>query len=692
MATSEQVGKTAVHGKTGNADRAYRTDIDGIRSLAILSVVLFHAGIPGLSGGFTGVDVFFVLSGYLIGGHIFSELQSGRFSYLRFYQRRAKRILPAFYAVLAFILISAFFLFTPLNIYHTVRSSFWATLSVSNIAFWQQTNYFAPGAEMNPLLMTWSLGVEEQFYIIIPLLMVLLARVQRKWVLPSILAVCVGSFLYAVFSLAKYPSAAFYLLPSRAWELGVGVALAVVELERARYARRGVAAETAGLAGLIAIVLPFALYSRTTPFPGAAALPSVLGTALLLAVPQSWVSRRILSLPPLVYIGRISYSWYLWHWPVLAVLRVIYGRSALPLPIGLIAVAAALGMAVLSYYGIEQPFRQSKSAPKPLLLRYAAVTLALLLVCGFMVKEHGFPRRYPMLAAMETVTSERGSDPCLVTDGVSAPNLAAACYPRGEGRPQVALWGDSHSGAMAPGMRAAAERSGYGFVQLGKLACLPLLGAVRYTPGLPQETPECIAFNAETLKLLQADANVRVVVLCGFWANPFRLRVAGEELTWLTPDETHERTLPTLESERALFEQALRHTVETLRSAGKQVLVLGDTPSFTYEPIWKVATDAIPAQRLLTDWLRVPEHGNPGYAAPGFQQSDRYADSALHAALNGLDGVSIVEVKAAMCSASEECFYRQGEKLFYADAHHLTADGALYALRDLHIGVGVTAR
>ena len=673
--------------ETKGPDRGYRTDIDGIRSLAILSVVLFHAGISGLSGGFTGVDVFFVLSGYLIGGHIFGELLGGRFSYARFYQRRAKRILPAFYAVLVFTLVAAFFLFTPLNLYHAARSSFWATLSVSNIAFWQLTNYFAPGAEMNPLLMTWSLGVEEQFYLVIPLLMVLLARVRRSWMLPSILVVCAASFLYAVLSLARYPSATFYLLPSRTWELGVGVALAVFEVERgrARQTKRGAIVEAAGLAGLLAVVLPFILYTRTTPFPGAAALPSVLGTALLLAVPESWVSRRILSLPPLVYIGRISYSWYLWHWPVLALLRTIYGKSSLPLAVGLIAVTAALGMAVLSYYVIEQPFRKSPRAPGPLLLRYAAVTMVFLLVCGFTAKQHGFPARYPVISSMETITSERGFDPCLVADGVSAPNLADNCYHRSESRPQIALWGDSHSGAMAPGVRAVAERSGYGFVQMGKMACLPLLGAVRYTPGLPQETPECIAFNAQALQVLREDANIRVVVLGGFWANPFRLRVAGDELTWLTPDEAHERTLPTLETERALFESSLRKTLATLRSAGKQVLVLGDTPSFPYEPIWKVSSGMIPAERVLADWLQVPQRGDPGYATPGFQESDAYADAALHEALAGIDGVSLVELKAAMCNANQQCVYREGDRLFYADSHHLTADGARYALRDLRI-------
>jgi len=673
------------NGAAGNADRAYRTDIDGIRSLAILSVVLFHAGAPGLSGGFTGVDVFFVLSGYLIGGHIFGELQAGRFSYLRFYQRRAKRILPAFYVVLAFILAGTLVLLTPLNAYHTARSAFTATLSVSNFEFWQHSGYFSPGSEFNPLLMTWSLGVEEQFYVVIPLLMVLLARVRRGWVLPSILAVCAGSFAYAVAMLPSYPSMVFYLLPSRAWELGVGVALAVIELSLGRYAKKGPLTEAMSAAGLLAVVLPFALLNKTTPFPGAAALPSVLGTALLLAVPQSWINRRLLSLPPLVFIGRISYSWYLWHWPMLAFLRVMYGKPILPVTVGLGAVALALGAAILSYFVIEQPFRRSKRAPGPLLVRYALVTVVCLAASAVIAKGHGFPGRYPVLSRMETITEERGSDACLVDDGVAAPNLAPACYDRSDARPLVALWGDSHSGAIAPGMRAAAERSGYGFVQLGKLACMPLLGAVRYTPELPRETAECIQFNERTLAVLRGDPRIRVVVLSGFWANPFRLNAAGGEETWLTPDEAHERQVPTREAERALFTRALAETIRELQTAGKKAVVLGDTPAFTFDPIWKVSTSAVPAERWLVEWLHVPDGGDTGDAAPGYLESDAYADAAIRETLGAIPGAALVELKPSLCVSADRCLYRQGESLFYADDHHLTPDGARYALRDLRV-------
>ena len=198
------------------ASRAYRPDIDGLRALAILSVVFYHAGIHQLPGGFLGVDIFFVISGYLIGGHIHAELRAGSFSFLRFYPRRAKRILPALYAVLAFTLLAALLLLSPAETAQLARDACAATLSASNILFWGTANYFAGKSELNPLLMTWSLGVEEQFYAAVPLFMVLLARTRRPWILPATIAVCIVSFIFAAVCAPHYPILVFYLLPARA--------------------------------------------------------------------------------------------------------------------------------------------------------------------------------------------------------------------------------------------------------------------------------------------------------------------------------------------------------------------------------------------------------------------------------------------------------------------------------------------
>ena len=417
--------------------RSYRPDIDGIRAIAILSVVLYHAGVPFLSGGFTGVDIFFVISGYLIGGHIFSELRSGNFSFLRFYKRRAKRILPAFYLVIAFAFLAAIVLLSPLEAYKFAKDAIASILSVSNIHFARSANYFQTANELNPLLMTWTLGVEEQFYAVIPLLMVLLTRIRRGLLLPAILVVCALSFVFAWRELSSYPDMVFYLLPARAWELGVSVALAVAELSWKRKLLSGRWTQAASLMGLAFMLVPMYLLTSATPFPGTAAVPSVLGTALVIAAPVSWINRRLLSLSPLVFIGKISYSWYLWHWPLLAFLRVASG-GILPPTAVVLAIAASFALAVLSYHFIEQPFRRSSRAPAPLLLRYAAVSLGFVAVFAALWVSHGLPKRYPALIQ----EGETESNSCLADYGSDKPNLSSHCYAASDPRPSVVLWGE----------------------------------------------------------------------------------------------------------------------------------------------------------------------------------------------------------------------------------------------------------
>ena len=659
--------------------RSYRPDIDGLRALAILSVVLYHAGVPGITGGFTGVDIFFVLSGYLIGGHIDSELRAGSFSYLRFYRRRTKRILPAFFAVLAFILLAALVLLSPLEAAQTARSAFAATLSASNILFWITANYFAPKTELNPLLMTWSLGVEEQFYAIIPWLMVLLTRIRRNWLLPAILATCALSFFFAWSELGRSPMLVFYMLPARAWELGIGVALAVAELNRKQDALPGPIAQLISLTGLASILAPVFLLTAATPFPGPAALPSVVGTALVLAVPDSWINRRLLSLPPLTFIGRVSYSWYLWHWPLLAFLRVVYGGDP-PQPARLLTVAASLAPAVLSYYLIEQPFRRSTRPPAPLLFRYALVGIATLAVCAGVWLTHGLPQRFPALARMESPEQTLKSDPCLVGDR-DEPNLSPACFDLSATRPSVAIWGDSHAAALASGLRSTAGAQGYGFIELGKNSCPPLIGATHYIPLAPLGAAACIRFNRKTLALLH-DHRIPIVILAASWAAPFnRTWLDG----WLTPDRAPQSPAPSLEVSRQLFTESLTASIRALQDAGKQVIVLEDTPNFDFDPILKVRAAHIPARHTLALWLGAPDAADPGVAPPVADPSVPLSISLLQQVAASLPGVMLLDLKPALCSSSTQCAYRDGASLLFIDSSHLSPEGARRALRNLRL-------
>ena len=663
------------------ADRAtlYRPDIDGLRALAILSVALAHAGVPALAGGFTGVDIFFVISGYLIGGHIHTELRAGSFSFLRFYQRRARRILPAFFAVLAFILLASLVLLSPQEAAVTARASFAAALSSSNILFWLTTSYFAPKSELNPLLMTWSLGVEEQFYALVPILMVLLTRLRRNWLLPSILAVCALSFAFAWVVLPVSAMFVFYMLPGRAWELGAGVALAVGLARTKAIPSPPWLSEFVSAAGLALMLAPVFLLTPNTLFPGPAALPTVIGTVLLLALPASWVNRHLLSLRPLAFTGRISYSWYLWHWPLLSLARVVCGGN-LPLPIGVAAIAAAYGIAVLSYSWIEQPFRRPPFARSPL-RRYAALTVAASAACAALWLSHGAAGRFSALAQIESTSQSLHSDPCLVA-GQDQPNPSAACL--GGNSPAVALWGDSHAAALAPGLRALAASQGYSLVELAKNSCPPLIGAAHYLPWQPRAAAACAGFNRRGLDLLVADRRVRIVVLAASWAAPLNQYWMDG---WLvTEPETAQRIdaqtqAPTPEASHRLLVQALSATLQSLQAAGKQVIVLEDTPYFDFDPVLRVRGAKIFPRRKLAEWLGSPLASDPGLAAPAQAPGIARSIAALRQAVAANPGATLAGPNPALCPTPAMCAYRDGEKLLFLDNSHLTAYGSGFALR-----------
>jgi len=741
------VSATLVHSAPAEAPapaarHAYRPDIDGLRALAILSVVLHHAGVPFIPGGFTGVDIFFVISGYLIGGQIYADIRLGSFTYLRFYQRRARRILPAFYSVLLFSIAAALILLSPDELRMFARDAFAATLSASNISFWRFANYFDPRSNLNPLLMTWSLGVEEQFYLVIPLLMVLLARLRSRLVLPVLLIVCALSLLLAVRVVSLAPMQAFYLLPDRAWELGLGVALAVFQQGRRPSPRLSMpirprapsilrkfeemtrdgwdATELSPLitnllafTGLALILAPLFLLTPQSPFPGLAAIPSVLGTTILIALPPSFVNRRLLALAPFVFIGQVSYSWYLWHWPLLAFLRVATA-DVLPLPAALIAVAIAFVLAVLSWRFIEQPFRHSTTPAAPLLKCYAVASLALLAVCAALFVAHGLPQRYPDLARIESPAHALAADPCLAASQ-DTPNLTLACYPSGTSQsaqtPIIALWGDSHAAALAPALRDLASTRGYAFAELAKNSCTPLIGATHFIPRLPGFAAACRRFNRATLSLIQSDPRIRIVVLTASWSAPLeRTWMDG----WLVPDLSFEpvpdsspasasNAPPGPQANLRLYQSALAATVRALQSAGKQVILVQDTPSFAVDPLMLVRTARIPARRALALMLSpqgpvdlsVPYTSNqptgphsasvpsaqldPGYTLPESSPAIAASQSLLIQESQQLS-VSLFDPKPALCNAPTQCAYRDGETLLFIDSTHLSAAGATRAL------------
>ena len=335
----------------------YRPDIDGLRALAILPVLLFHADL-GCTGGFVGVDVFFVISGFLITSLILKEINSDAFSLIRFWERRIRRIIPALIVVIAVTLLAGWFLYLPEDFCSVGKSVMAQVTLMSNVYFWRLTGYFAAGVDTKPLLHTWSLAVEEQFYVFFPLLLIFLARMKRFSFAKTIFWLGIGSFVLSVIGSYTKPAATFYLLPTRAWELMIGAFLAAIPEKQVSNPWLN---ETVGLTGLGLILFSILYYSQDTRFPGLAAIPPCFGAAMIIVSGsgKSTLIGRVLTLRPSVFIGLISYPLYLWHWPLLVFSKYLAIKpQSTEIRVVLLMVSAAL--ATLSWKYIETPFRKRR--------------------------------------------------------------------------------------------------------------------------------------------------------------------------------------------------------------------------------------------------------------------------------------------------------------------------------------------
>ncbi len=375
----------------------YRHEIDGLRAIAVLPVIFFHAGFESFAGGFIGVDVFFVISGYLITNTIVAELANGEFSMLRFYERRARRILPALYLVILICIPIAWLTLPPDSMKNFAQSVAAISLFSSNFLFWIEQGYFDAASELKPLLHTWSLAVEEQFYLFYPIVLQFLwRRLERKS--ERVLAVALLlSFAIAQWSIQLSPLAAFYLLPTRAWELLVGALVCIYLLKVKRHQFVRVTNEICGSVGLLLILFSIVTYNRETDFPGVFALAPTLGTALLIIfATQQTLIGRFLSYKPLVGLGLISYSVYLWHQPLFVFAR----HMSLEKPnssLMFVLVLLAFLLAYLTWRFVEVPFRRRDFFEQKLIFRLAlAGCVSFLLLGAFGHLKDGFPTYEPL--------------------------------------------------------------------------------------------------------------------------------------------------------------------------------------------------------------------------------------------------------------------------------------------------------
>ncbi len=459
----------------------YRRDIDGLRAVAVVPVVVFHAGL-GLGGGFVGVDVFFVISGFLITSILLREIDENRFSILGFYERRARRILPALFAMMSVVTLAAIAIFIPEDLDAFGKSLAAASLFLSNVWFFSELGYFTEAAELKPLLHTWSLGIEEQYYVVFPVLLWALFRTLRAWSVFAMLALLTAiSLAMSVWATSRSPEAAFYLPQYRMWELFLGSLLAMAAAWGwlKPHAPRLWLQTLLAVAGLLAIVVPVLVYGPQTRFPGFAALLPCLGALLLIMTGGLGTTpvSRLLSTRPFVFIGRISYSVYLWHWPVLSLRFYVTGREPTATE-GVICVALSIALGYLSWRFVEAPFRDRHRFVRPQILSGALAGIAVAVVAGgFIAKTDGLPGRMP--AEFLALTSEEEAD-----DGPGCHFVTPDRGRRGDvcvlgaadAAPSFVLVGDSHAGVLSPTIFGAARELGIAGYQYTNSDFRPLLG------------------------------------------------------------------------------------------------------------------------------------------------------------------------------------------------------------------------
>ena len=662
VSAKEGVGSIAASAIPGR--QPYRPDIDGLRALAIVLVVGYHVGLPGFEGGFIGVDVFFVLSGYLITGLLIREVrESGRISFLDFYVRRIRRLLPALALVVLVTLILGGFVLMPWELERTARSAVATGAFASNIYFWRVTSgYFGLGAEAQPLLHTWSLAVEEQFYLVWPVLIAggyWLGRRRPKaglrWVAGVLTLTCVLSFVLSIEMASRMPLAGFFLMPPRLWELGVGGLLAVCGARLEREQRRLGALWVVG--GLVVIALTDLTVTSAGMWPGLPALAPVLGTV---AVVLGGIDRgpgnpasRLLAVGPVVAIGRLSYSWYLWHWPLLVFARL--ATLAQDLTRDTLIALGALGLAALTYRFVEQPIRQRQfqlvRTPRPTLV--VGATLVLTMIVG-------------------GVAAARIADRLAATDRYSPYVEAISNHDRDCSVPEVecvrartedsgvvALLGDSHAGSWTPGLVEATTSLGMG-LRVGTWGGCPFIKDIEvWDPVLHHAAGGCAARVGAWLGFVLDPANdVRIVVIANF-SLPGRQLTKPTDTTDLTDGD---RRLPMDEAIDA-WETGLRHTVTTLTSAGIRVIVLQTVPG-----VGKPVPDCVPREgvaRCSVDRATI----------------DRYRDPVIraeHRAIEGNHRAQVWDPEDLFCTRSR-CLPEAEGMVFYADTNHPTAAKTLSA-------------
>ena len=635
----------------------YRPEIDGLRAISVISVILFHARCQYFRGGFVGVDVFFVISGYLITTIILTEKDQGTFSLLNFYERRIRRIFPALFLVTFASLIFAWFWLPTWDMKDFSHSLIAVSIFASNIFFWRETGYWETDSELKPLLHTWSLAIEEQYYLLFPLFLLLMWRFRKRWIFTGLILVAIASLGISQWEAFHHPSANFFILPTRAWELVIGAILAVFILYgkskfTALFDRRPVC-ESLNVIGLLLIGYSIYTFNQATPFPSVYALIPTIGAGLIILFCSSeTLVGQLLGTRILVGIGLISYSLYLWHQPVFAFAR----HRSLSEPNNLLLLGLTVllvPLAYLSWRYVEQPFRKSSvigtktvtSLAVAGLLLFASVGWAGDITDGFSVQiTHRGPSNQAI--ANNQKPSSGLSDVC-----DNSFTLSPEC--RTSDEPEIVVWGDSFAMHLLPAIMASNPNAK--IIQMTKSLCSPFFDVATVDP--PDQTVSwsegCLEFSGKVRDWLKTNDTVKYAVL----SSPLDNRFLSENSTLLSRN-------------REILNAGFQRALDELDSTLSELEAMEITPVVFSPP----ASNGDDLGRCLAqaNWMGV-----------NLDQCDFPLDEMRFSRLRAYDFLDIIQehhrvvrLDKLTCESSQ-CKTHLGSALLYRDAGHLSYEGAV---------------
>jgi peptidoglycan/LPS O-acetylase OafA/YrhL len=638
----------------------YRSEIDGLRALAVLPVIFFHSGMNLFSGGFVGVDIFFVISGYLITSIILRELTDGSFSILNFYERRVRRILPALFFVIISTMSLGWMLLPPIEMQAYLESIVSVLFFSSNIYFWRTLDYFSPESEYIPLLHTWSLGVEEQFYIFFPLAVIFLWKWKTGILRNAILLATLSSLLLCIYLSATHAALNFYTLPSRAWELLAGSIASYILFKDKIEKFSASTAEIGSAIGLALIVFSIFYLDQNTNYPSELTILPVFGSFLVIIFAKDGTNAaRILSWKPLVWIGLVSYSAYLWHQPVLSFF-LIGSNGIITNTNRAFLIALILLISFLTWRYIERPFRQKDLIGRDRVFQYSAATSLMLLLIAFSgIMSSGFEFRFSEQVNM--VSQKALSSPMRSkchTSGLNYLSPSEACT-YSTPNAQWAVLGDSHGVELSYALAQRLETTGVGVKHLTFSACAPEILFTTSVLG-------CHSWMEDAVNWIKSDQNTSVVVLA------FN-HIAHEGMERLLSVDTN----TVYGSKKDVYFDSVKELAQTLTSSGKRVVImlpvpklnlhinyyLYPKPAFLETAMSKKSVAGIPVELYISTTENIRER------------------------LTAIAGQSGSELLDPMLSLCDEiyCYGVTEDIPNYFDEHHMSVHGASLVVRNLEL-------